>query len=146
MIQIDVFTDRDTKVCQELSSKAANTSYAPFFSEISHMFSPSKPLDIAEKRLVAKIDNKIVGFIEVNGNHISNIFVDPNSQEHGIGKELLAKVEKENSFDSITLSCFPVNNRAKSLYERFGYVVQYINEINFGGKMYPVWFMKKNCT
>lgn len=141
-IQISEFELTDTLECQLLASKAAQSSYAPFLSHVSHMFMPTSPLFNAEHRLVARLSNRIVGFIEINGNHISNLFVDPLQQGKGIGTQLFRAVERMVRGD-ITLNCFTVNANARRLYERLGFVVEREENISFGGSEILVWKMRK---
>jgi ribosomal protein S18 acetylase RimI-like enzyme len=141
-IQISGFELADILECQLLASKAAQSSYAPFLSHVSHMFMPTSPLSDAEYRLVARSSNKIVGFVEIDGSHISNLFVDPLQQGKGIGTQLVRTVERIVRGD-ITLSCFTVNSNARRLYERLGFVVEREENISFGGSEILVWKMRK---
>lgn len=61
-------------------------------------------------------DDKIVGFIGLDGNHIEGVFIDPKYQSHGFGKQLLDYAKEISS--TLTLNVYDKNMRAKSFYLR----------------------------
>lgn len=83
--------------------------------------------DIVETSLVqAEVyvytsNNKILGFIGLDGNYIAGIFVSTSTQSKGIGTKLLnyAKLKKE----SLNLSVYEKNNRAIHFYTREGFKI-----------------------
>lgn len=62
------------------------------------------------------LDDKIVGFIGLNDSHIEGIFIDPEYQSHGFGKQLLDYAKEISS--TLTLNVYDKNMRAKSFYLR----------------------------
>jgi len=83
---------------------------------------------------VALIDGAVAGFIHIktiadyytqrSNAHISDVVVDPAFAGRGIGSQLLQKAEewaRERGDAWISLSVFPQNSRAVSLYERRGF-------------------------
>lgn len=58
------------------------------------MFAATSPIDKVERRLVARLSDQIVGFVDINENHVRNLFVDPSQQGNKIGTQLIRKVEE----------------------------------------------------
>ena len=82
--------------------------------------------NINSKYIVARLDNKIVGFagiwFSVDDVHITNIVVHKNYRHHGIGSLLLEKlIELAKVKDSITLEVNTKNIYAQKLYSKYGF-------------------------
>ena len=78
--------------------------------------------------LVAKIDNKIVGFvgtwIVLDESHITNIAIHPNYRKQGIGSSLLEaflKYCKSQGCIAFTLEVRNSNKAARTLYEKYNF-------------------------
>lgn len=136
------FAETDRAACQQIAADAALSSYGAQMPEMAAAFLPSTPLEVVEARLVAMLDGALVGFIDINGDHIENLFVAPPAQGAGVGSRLMAAVESEAAGD-LTLSVFTVNPGARRLYERLGFVVTTERDIDFYGRPYRVWAMRK---
>lgn len=136
------FTEADRAACQEIAADAAASSYAAAMPDLASSFGPGAALEHADRRWVAVWDDRVVGFIDLVGNHIGNIFVSPAAQGRGVGRLLIDKVEHETHGD-LTLSVFTVNPRARALYERLGFTVESEGSTPFHGASKAVWRMKK---
>lgn len=103
----------------------------------------SELLNPNSKYIVAKIDNKIVGYAgiwkAVDDVHITNIVTAKNLRRQNIGSILLSDLiemaKAENGITSITLEVNCNNLPAKKLYEKFGFEVvglrkKYYNNID----------------
>lgn len=103
----------------------------------------SELLNPNSKYIVAKIDNKIVGYAgiwkAVDDVHITNIVTAKNLRKQNIGSILLSNLiemaKAENGITSITLEVNCNNLPAKKLYEKFGFEVvglrkKYYNNID----------------
>ena len=82
--------------------------------------------NINSKYIVARLDNKIVGFagiwFSVDDVQITNIVVHKNYRHHGIGSLLLEKlIELAKVKDSITLEVNTKNIYAQKLYSKYGF-------------------------
>lgn len=82
--------------------------------------------NINSKYIVARLDNKIVGFagiwFSVDDVHITNIVVHKNYRHHGIGSLLLEKlIGLAKVKDSITLEVNTKNIYAQKLYSKYGF-------------------------
>lgn len=70
---------------------------------------------------VAALDDGIVGFLSVSGDHLDHLYVRPGLYRQGIGDRLLAKA-KEISPRRLQLFTFQRNARARIFYETRGFV------------------------
>ena len=117
-VQIRPFVEADRPACQAIAAAAALTSYG------AHMppeaFGPHEPLEPADQRAVAVIGGEVVGFIELVGAHVSNVFVAPAAQGQGVGGLMMAWAESRTD-GPLTLSVFTVNPNARRFYERHGF-------------------------
>lgn len=95
-------------------------NYSTFKSEL---------LNPNSKYIVAKIDNKIVGFAgiwkAVDDMHITNIVTAKKLRKHHIGSAMLSELielaKSEKNINSITLEVNSNNEPAIKLYEKFGF-------------------------
>ena len=78
--------------------------------------------------LVAKIDNKVVGYITysvvLDEVQIANVATHPDFRQQGVGKKLLTflyEISKQNNMYVITLEVRQSNTPAIGLYEKCGY-------------------------
>ena len=78
----------------------------------------------ASKTFVYQTDTVILGFISMVDNYIAAIFVNPESQGQGIGKQLIEYIKKQHTL--ITLGVYSKNIRSIDFYKRQGFVI--INE------------------
>ncbi|MDF1587405.1 GNAT family N-acetyltransferase [Marinimicrococcus flavescens] len=141
MPAITPFVPDDDAACRRLAARAALSSYGPPLPHARARFAEDHPLDPAELRLVARMDSRIAGFLELNGSHIDNLLVDPAFQGRGIGTSLLRHVMVGATSD-LTLSVFTVNPAARRLYERHGFAVEELRTIDFAGGKADVWRMR----
>ncbi len=79
--------------------------------------------------LVAKIENKAVGYIGVwkiiNEGHITNVAVHSKYRKFGIGNELVSRLLslcREDGIDAFTLEVRKSNIVAQNLYKKYGFV------------------------
>jgi putative acetyltransferase len=75
----------------------------------------------ASKTFVYQNDTAILGFISMVDNYIAAIFVNPESQGQGIGKQLIEYIKKQHTL--ITLGVYSKNIRSIDFYKRQGFVI-----------------------
>ncbi len=138
------------------------------FSEILKVYSLTKleelrfeteefrflPLDLDEKRFKAFAEcevfvyeeAKIIGYCAFCGNEIRALFVLPQYQKKGIGKNML-KFMLENISGTPLLNLVASNTPAKKLYESFGFDVKSEFVAEYNGKTVLAIEMRKekNC-
>ena len=74
-----------------------------------------------EEVLVAEVNQLVVGFIALEGDHLDHLYIAPAYQGRGIGDTLLA-MAKEVRPDGLMLWTFQRNARARQFYEARGFV------------------------
>ncbi|MDJ1158269.1 GNAT family N-acetyltransferase [Chelatococcus sp. SYSU_G07232] len=137
------FVPGDDAACRALASRAAMSSYGERLPDArAALADPATPLEAVALRLVALADDAIVGFVDVEGHHVANLFVDPAVQGRQIGAALLSEAEARIAGD-VTLNVFIVNPRARAFYERHGYVCTGTRRTIFFGAEAKMWSMVK---
>ena len=71
--------------------------------------------------LVAEAEEGVVGFLAIEGSYVEHLYVAPAHQGIGIGDVLLQKA-KELRPEGLMLWTFERNHRARSFYEKRGWV------------------------
>jgi len=120
-ISFDLMKEEDIDSVLEISSLSFSTPW----SKDSYIQELTNPI---ARYLVAKIDNKIVGFvgtwIVLDESHITNIAVHPNYRKQGIGSSLLEaflKYCKSQGCIAFTLEVRNSNKAARTLYEKYNF-------------------------
>ena len=71
---------------------------------------------------VAECMGAVVGWVEVDGDHIAGMYVDPQQAGQGIGSALLAHVEGEIRADGYPTVRLEASWNAEEFYLRWGYL------------------------
>jgi GNAT superfamily N-acetyltransferase len=90
---------------------------------VERSFSPSAVLQLIGKRtvFVATAGSCVVGTASLDGSVVRTVFVSPNAQAQGIGKLLMAEIERtarERNIPSLTV---PSSVTAEAFYGRLGF-------------------------
>ena len=98
----------------------------------AHYFIPAQywksNLDLVKELLpraevyVYENNQKIQGFVGVNGEYIEGIFVSGESQSQGIGKRLLNYIKDRKT--KLLLNVYQKNTRAINFYQKEGFEIQ----------------------
>jgi GNAT superfamily N-acetyltransferase len=90
---------------------------------VEHSFSPTAVLELIRKRtvLVAALGGRVVGTASLDGNVVRTVFVAPNAQAQGIGKLLMAEIERIARERKFALLTVPSSVTAESFYTRLGF-------------------------
>jgi ribosomal-protein-alanine N-acetyltransferase len=120
-ITIDFMKEEDIDTILDISS----LSFSVCWSKDSYIQELTNPI---ARYLVAKIDNKVVGFIGtwivLDESHITNIAVHPNHRKQGIASNLLKKFLdycKSQGCIAYTLEVRSSNKAARALYENHNF-------------------------
>ena len=120
-ISVDLMKEEDIDSVLEISS----LSFSIPWSKDSYIQELTNPI---ARYLVAKIDNKVVGFIGtwivLEESHITNIAIHPNNRKQGIGSSLLEeflKYCKNKGCIAFTLEVRNSNKAARTLYEKYNF-------------------------
>jgi len=120
-IMIDFMKEEDIDAILDISS----LSFSVCWSKDSYIQELTNPI---ARYLVAKIDNKVIGFvgtwIVLDESHITNIAVHPNYRKQGIASKLLEKFLtycQSQGCVAYTLEVRSGNKAAKALYEKYNF-------------------------
>lgn len=118
---IDFMKDKDIDDILDISSLSFSISW----SKDSYTQELTNPI---ARYLVAKIDDKVVGFIGtwivLDEAHITNIAIHPNYRKQGIGSKLLSEFLdycKSQGCVAFTLEVRSGNKAAQALYEKHNF-------------------------
>ena len=90
---------------------------------VEHSFSPSAVLQLIGKRtvFVATIGSRVVGTASLDGSVVRTVFVAPDVQGRGIGKLLMAEIERTARERNIPRLAVPSSLTAETFYVRLGF-------------------------
>jgi N-acetylglutamate synthase-like GNAT family acetyltransferase len=90
---------------------------------IEHSFSPSAVLGLIGKRtvFVAAIGSRVVGTASLDGSVVRTVFVSPDVQARGVGKLLMAEVERTARVRNIPSLTVPSSLSAETFYVQLGF-------------------------
>lgn len=127
-VHVNIMNESDIDDVVEIS----NLSFSTPWSRLSYEQELNNSL---AKYFVAKIDNKVIGFIGtwiiVDESHITNVAVHPNYRKLGIGSKLIESMLnycKEKNCTAYTLEVRESNKTAISAYEKHGFIVDGIRK------------------
>jgi GNAT superfamily N-acetyltransferase len=90
---------------------------------VEHSFSPSAVLQLIGKRavFVATIGSRVVGTASLDGSVVRTVFVAPDVQVRGIGKLLMAEIERTARERNIPWLAVPSSLTAETFCVRLGF-------------------------
>ena len=90
---------------------------------IEHSFGPSSVVELIGKRtvFVAAIGSRVVGTASLDGSVVRTVFVAPDVQAQGIGKLLMAEIERTARERNIAKLAVPSSISAETFYVRLGF-------------------------
>ena len=106
-----------------ISTRAARQCHGyPCFIRVKRRFAYFEGhVLVHEEVLVAEINELVVGFIALEGDHVDHLYIAPSYQGRGIGDKLLT-MAKELRPRGLTLLTFQRNMQARRFYEAHGFV------------------------
>lgn len=90
---------------------------------VGRSFSPAAVSQLIGKRtvFVATIDGGIVGTASLDGSVVRTVFVAPDVQGRGVGRQLMAEVERTARQRNIAVLAVPSSVTAEAFYARLGF-------------------------
>lgn len=90
---------------------------------VERSFSPDAVRELIGKRIVfiATIGNRVVGTASLDGSVVRTVFVAPDVQAQGIGKMLMAEIERTARARNIASLTVPSSITAESFYTGLGF-------------------------
>lgn len=92
-------------------------------ARVEQSFSPAAVSDLLERRLVfvAINNDSIVGTASLDGQVVRTVFVDPQCQGRGIGRALMAEVERAAVERDVAVLAVPSSVTAEPFYAKLGF-------------------------
>lgn len=81
-----------------------------------------------------------VGFMGMSGNVVESLFLVPDFQRRGLGKQLVAQAQSQHS--ELQVDVNEQNTSAVAFYHSCGFVSQGRSEVDDQGRPYPLLHMK----
>ncbi|HVV40409.1 MAG TPA: GNAT family N-acetyltransferase [Nitrobacter sp.] len=90
---------------------------------VEHSFSPRSILQLLGKRtvFVATTNGRVVGTASLDGSVVRSVFVTPDTQSRGIGKLLMAEIERTARERNVAVLTVPSSVTAETFYARLGF-------------------------
>jgi N-acetylglutamate synthase-like GNAT family acetyltransferase len=110
-------------ILRTLRETNAKDYSSEIIGRIEHSFSPSAVLQLIGKRtvFVAAIDSRVVGTASLDGSVVRTVFVSPDAQAQGIGKLLMAEIERTARERNIPRLAVPSSLSAETFYVQLGF-------------------------
>lgn len=90
---------------------------------VERSFSPAAVLDLMARRtvFVAEQERQIVGTASLDGRVVRTVFVAPSVQGKGVGRRLMAEVERAARDAAVEVLTVPSSVTAEQFYSRLGF-------------------------
>ncbi len=120
-------TKDDTFLLEQIMRDAFADSYAHFMPEqyVREWYDndeAARAIRVGQSRCgVAEVMGRVAGFVMYLDNTITELWVDPNFQEQGVGRSLIEWVESEFrkiGFPTITMYCYETNANALGFFKQ----------------------------
>ena len=121
--QHDDAADISAVILRALRETNAKDYTDEIIARVEQGFNPDAVLALMAKRtvFVATIGNRVVGTASLDGRVVRTVFVAPDVQARGIGKLLMAEVERVARERNIPALTVPSSVTAETLYIRLGF-------------------------
>lgn len=90
---------------------------------VERNFSPPAVLELIGRRkiFVAVVERRIVGTASLDGKAIRTVFVTPDTQKQGVGRRLMAEVERAAREAGVAVLVVPSSVTAEPFYTKLGF-------------------------
>jgi ribosomal protein S18 acetylase RimI-like enzyme len=121
-ITIERASSEDVKELVLLHKKVFSDTYPEFPKLHTHEEDLNHFTEViqGEQVHVAKLAERIVGYIAFGKGEISKLYIDPEFQGQGLGEKLVDIAKSQN--EHLVLWTFQENKKARGFYERLGFV------------------------
>lgn len=135
-----------------LIQETISFSYPAFYSDVAINFfkehhskdNISRRVEVGKTVLVEE-NARIIATGSIVGSEISGVFVLPEKQKHGLGREVMALLEDEARKTNIVETHLDISLPARSFYESLGYEITQFGHIDLGNnETLDYWQAKKN--
>jgi N-acetylglutamate synthase-like GNAT family acetyltransferase len=115
--------DISALISRTLHETTAKDYTKEIIERIERNFSPSAIIQLIDKRtfFVATVNDRVVGTASLDGAVVRTVFVSPDVQGEGIGKRLMAQIERTARESGISVLTVPSSITAESFYAQNGF-------------------------
>ncbi len=119
----DDAADISAVILRALRETNAKDYAGEIIERVERSFSPGAVRQLIGKRtvLVATVGSRVVGTASLDGSVVRTVFVAPDAKAQGIGKLLMAEIERAARERNILLLTVPSSITAESFYARLGF-------------------------
>ena len=93
--------------------------------------------------VVALIDNRVVGTGSLDGNEVTTVFVEPDQQQRGIGRTIMAELERYAKSQGIREVVLNSSITARGFYKKLDYALVEETVRDYQGDKVITYLMKK---
>lgn len=118
----------DAKSLSQVIISALRETNAQDYSEaviarVEQSFSPEAVLNLMERRLMftAASGEYVIGTASLDGRVVRTVFIRPDCQGHGVGRALMAEVERVALERRIAVLAVPASVTAEPFYAKLGF-------------------------
>ncbi|MGY2050865.1 GNAT family N-acetyltransferase [Methylobacterium sp. JK268] len=118
----------DAEAISDVIVAALHVTNARDYSEaviarVALNFSPDRVLILMQRRtmIVATLAGCVVGTASLEGGLVQTVFVHPDHQGRGVGRRLMAAIERAARDDGVTTLTVPASVTAEPFYAALGY-------------------------
>ena len=126
MITIRPYISDDFDAVTRLWRAAREATFPEFMRKHPHTFEEDcdyfRNVILANNDVwVMDVEGRVVGFIAIAGDFVDQLYIHPDFQRRGLGKELL-DFAKERSPEHVWLYTLQINANGRAFYEKNGFV------------------------
>jgi GNAT superfamily N-acetyltransferase len=110
-------------IVSALRETNANDYSRAVVERVEKSFSPAAVLDLLGRRrvFVAVSEQRVVGTASLDGSVVRTVFVAPDVQGRGVGRQLMAEVERAAREAGVAVLTVPSSVTAERFYSRLGF-------------------------
>lgn len=140
-VEVVLFAPEDIEACLGVWEEAVAITYAFLSDEVLRHQRQVVARLAGVDTYVARVHERVVGFVSLNGASLLGLFVNPAFQLRGIGKALVEHVAR--FVPRLSVVVYQVNTGALAFYRKLGFDMTDIRDMDGDGFPYPVFEMRR---
>ena len=125
---IRAYTENDFDAVTRLWRVAREVAFPDFQREKGHTFEEDcnyfRNVILQNNDVwVMDVDGQVAGFMAIAGDFVDQLYIHPDFQRHGLGRELL-DFAKRSSPEHVWLFTLQINTNGRAFYEKNGFVAE----------------------
>jgi ribosomal protein S18 acetylase RimI-like enzyme len=115
--------------------------FAEICIQVRRDYLPNYPLIVAVDG-----DDRVVGFMGLNGVEIDSLFIDPSARGQGLGRAFVAEAIAAAQTSELEVEVNEQNKQAVGFYEAMGFATISSSPLDAHGRPYPLLRMRRGAT